>query len=265
MKKMSLKTKWGTVSYWVSYTWDSSRETLFFLHGLTADHTLFNSQYEYFGEKYNLITWDSPSHGQSRPFKTFTYENAAVCAKKILDLCGVTRAVFVGQSMGGFITQSVIKRFPAAVKAFVSIDSCPFGREYYSPSDRWWLRQIEWMSMLLPENFLKKAIANQTAVTDNARRDMLRMLEGYSKRELCHLMGIGFGDFLDDNCDLEISCPVLLIIGEMDRTGKVISYNKAWAKRTGYPLVTVMGAAHNSNADKPREVNKAISDFINSL
>ena len=94
---------------------------------------------------------------------------------------------------------------------------------------------------------------------------MLRMLCGYGKKELCHLMGVGFGGFLEDNCDLEIKCPVLLIVGEKDRTGKVISYNRAWSRRTGFALVTVMGAAHNSNADKPHEVNNVISEYINTL
>lgn len=37
--------------------------------------------------------------------------------------------------MGGFITQAVIKRFPAIVKAFVAIDSTPYGNNYYSKSD----------------------------------------------------------------------------------------------------------------------------------
>lgn len=265
MKKMSLKTRWGTVCYFISDPWDKNRETIFFLHGMTADHTLFDRQYEHFGKDFNLITWDAPAHGQSRPFEKFTYETAAVCAKKILDLCGVSQAVFVGQSMGGFISQSVIKRFPEAVRAFVSIDSCPFGEGYYSPSDRWWLRQIEWMSGLFPERVLKAAIAYQVAVTKDARSDMLRMLRGYGKKELCHLMGVGFGGFLEDNCDLELKCPVLLVVGEKDRTGKVISYNRAWSRRTGFHLVTVMGAAHNSNADKPHEVNNVISEFINTL
>jgi len=91
---------------------------------------------------------------------------------------------------------------------------------------------------------------------------MLQMLAPYTKRELCHLMGLGYAGFLEDNCDLEISCPVLLILGEKDRTGKVMQYNKEWARQTGYPLEVIKGAAHNSNVDKPQEVNDRIRSFL---
>lgn len=75
-------------------------------------------------------------------------------------------------------------------------------------------------------------------------------------------VGLGYAGFLDDNCELKIPCPVLLILGEKDKTGKVAQYNKAWAKRTGYPLKLINGAAHNANMDKPNEVNDCIHDFF---
>ena len=91
---------------------------------------------------------------------------------------------------------------------------------------------------------------------------MLQMLSPYNKRELCHLMGLGYAGFLDDNCELKIPCPVLLILGEKDRTGKVAQYNKSWAKQTGYPLRVIKGAAHNVNVDRPDEVNACIRRFL---
>ena len=91
------------------------------------------------------------------------------------------------------------------------------------------------------------------------------MLAGYSKEELCHLMGIGFAGFLEDNRVMEIPCPVLLIIGEKDNTGKVKSYNKAWTEKTGYPLLWIKDAAHNANVDQPDVVNRHIADFLKSI
>lgn len=265
MKKLSVRTEGGTVIYWRSDAWDQSRTALFFLHGMTADHRLFQRQYPYFEKYCNILTWDAPAHGESRPFAGFSYEKAALAVRDILDAEKVSSAIFVGQSMGGFITQSVIKRFPERVRGFVSIDSTPFGEDYYSKSDRWWLRQIEWMSRLYPFEMMKKALAKQVAVSRDARRNMTEMLAGYDKRELCHLMGVGFAGFLEDNCDLKIRCPVLLILGERDRTGKVRAYNRMWAERTGFPLTVVPGAAHNANDDQPDIVNEEIAGFIASL
>ena len=257
-----INTPHGDVHYWISENLTTDRTTLFFLHGLTASHDLFKGQLDYFADRYNILTWDAPAHGASRPYEDFTYEKAALAAKQILDENGIREAVFIGQSMGGFITQSVLKRFPDVVKGFVSLDSTPFGEKYYSRSDRWWLRQIEWMSGLYPDNTIRKAIAKQCTTTERAYKNMLGMLGIYSKKELCHLMGIGFAGFMEDNCDLKINCPVLLIVGRKDMTGKVKSYNRHWSEDIGVPITWIEDAAHNSNDDDPEAVNKAIESFL---
>ena len=153
--------------------------------------------------------------------------------------------------MGGFITQAVIKRFPELVTAFVSIDSTPYGEEYYSKSDVFWLKQVEWMASLFSLKTIKQAIAKQNTVTQAGYANMISMLVPYGKKEICHLMGIGYAGFLEDNCELKIECPVLLLVGEKDNTGKVKQYNKAWSRRTGSDIIWIPNAAHNSNVDNP--------------
>ncbi|MDO4168971.1 MAG: alpha/beta hydrolase [Lachnospiraceae bacterium] len=265
MKENTIISNSGRVYYWISDNFDYDKSTLFFLHGLTGNHSMFYEQTKYFFDKYNLILWDAPAHGKSRPFTNFTYEKAANIIKQIFDKNNILSAVFVGQSMGGFITQAVIKRFPTIVKAFIAIDSTPYGKHYYSKSDIFWLKQIEWMSYLYPVRLLKKAIAKQVSETSNTYDNMLSMLSEYNKKELCHLMGIGYAGFLSDNCDLDIRCPVLLLIGEKDRTGKVKSYNKMWAKQTGYDLIIIENARHNSNVDNPTMVNNEIEKFMKKI
>ena len=262
MIEKTLETKSGIVHYWISEAINPEKTNLFFLHGLTASHELFEKQIEHFSKNYNVIAWDAPAHGASRPFEDFTYEKAAFAAKQILTDNGIDKAVFIGQSMGGFITQSVLKRFPELVEGFVSIDSCPFGEKYYSKSDKWWLRQIEWMSSFYSDKTIRKAIAKQCTRTDRAYRNMLNMLAIYSKKELCHLMGIGFAGILEDNCDMNIKCPVMLIVGEYDMTGKVKHYNNEWSKDIKVPVTWIKDAAHNSNDDQPEQVNEHIERFL---
>ena len=264
MTEKILVTEYGDVHYWISDI-DKNRITMFFLHGLTASHDLFCQQIPYFSDNYNVIVWDAPAHGLSRPYADFTYEKAAKDAVKILDINGIESAVFIGQSMGGFISQSVIKRYPERVTGFVSIDSTPFGKKYYSRSDMWWLRQIEWMSSLYPDKSLRKAVAKQCTRTERSYQNMLNMLSVYGKKELCHLMSIGYAGFLDDNSDITIGCPVLLIVGEHDKTGKVIRYNKEWSKDLGVPIMWIKDAAHNSNDDQPEQVNEHIGLFLTKI
>ena len=262
MTEKILKTQYGDVHYWISDQINKEKDTIFFMHRLSASHELFVMQTDHFSKDHNVIVWDAPAHGTSRPYKDFTYEKAAKDAAEILKGNDIKEAVFVGQSMGGFIIQSVIKRFPDIVKGFVSIDSCPFGDKYYSKSDRWWLRQIEWMSNLYPDKALRKAIAKQCTRCERSYQNMLKMLSVYEKKELCHLLGIGYAGFLEDNSDIKITCPVMLIVGEYDKTGKVISYNKEWAKDLNTDIRWIKDAAHNSNDDRPDEVNRHIEEFL---
>lgn len=264
MQRKQLDDPKGRIAYWLSDEWDQSRETLFFLHGLTGNHTMFEQQFSSFEKDFNLIAWDAPAHGASRPYEHFAYEDAANGIRRILDACGVSRAILIGQSVGGFMAQAFISRYPDAVKGFVAIDSTPYG-DYYSPSDKWWLRQVEGMSMLFPEKLLKASMAKQNAATEKGRANMAAMIEGYGKKELCHLMGIGYAGFLDDNRELRIACPTLLLVGEKDQTGKVKAYNRAWAQRTGFPLIWIPRAAHNANVDNSQAVNQAIMDFLKAL
>ena len=265
MTEKILKTESGNIHYWITEKIDTNKISIFFLHGLTANHNLFVNQISYFSSDYNVIAWDAPAHGSSRPFNEFTYEKAAIAAKQILVENNIEKAVFVGQSLGGYITQSTIKRFPEIVQGFVSVDSTPYGEKYYKKSDIWWLYQIEWMSKLYPDKALRKAIAKQNTLTERAYQNMFEMLKDYEKNELCHLMSVGYAGFLEDNCDMEIKCPILLLLGRKDKTGKVRQYNKAWSETIGVPITWIENAAHNSNEDQPEQVNEEIEKFLRSL
>ena len=176
MKEQILKTKYGRVFYWKSDNWDINKETLFFLHGLTADHSMFDRQLPAFEKEYNLLTWDTPAHGKSRPFAAFDFGDTSEYIKSILDKNSVDQAILVGQSLGGFLAQSFIKRYPARVKCFVSIDSTPYGLGYYSGLDIWILKQVEWMAHLYPLRWMKKAMARQVSETRQAYNNMMQML-----------------------------------------------------------------------------------------
>ena len=262
MKEKILQTDKGSIFYWQSEHWDASADTLFFLHGLTADHSMFAAQIAALEEEYNILVWDAPAHGKSRPFAAFGFDDVSEYIRAVLDDRAAAKAVLIGQSLGGYFSQSFLKRYPDRVKAFVSIDSTPYGHGYYSKADLWILRRVERMARLYPFCLMKRAIAKQVSATQAAYDNMMRMLAPYEKRELCHLMGLGYAGFLEDNCDLEIPCPTLLLLGEKDRTGKVASYNRAWAQQTGYLLEIIPGASHNANVDKPQEVNACIRRFL---
>lgn len=263
MEQKQIDTDKGAIVYWVSKC--PSEYTLVFLHGLTADHTLFEKQISYFYGQFNLLCWDAPAHGKSRPFSSFAYSGIAKNLNDIIKKERLKNTIFIGQSMGGWIAQAYIQHFPNTIKGFVGIDTCPFGERYYSKFDKWCLRQIEWMSMCFPYKLFISSIAQSCTCTQSAYQNMMTALQPYSKKELCHLMGVGYAEFLRENCDIEITCPVVILVGEHDQTGKVRQYCAAWSKNTSHPLYVIPNAAHNSNFDNSEAVNLRIDAFIQEL
>lgn len=48
MKEEIITTDSGSVYYWLSDCFDHDKPTLFFLHGMTGDHSMFQEQMGYF-------------------------------------------------------------------------------------------------------------------------------------------------------------------------------------------------------------------------
>ena len=103
MNEKYFNTENGTVYYWHTNI-VPNRKTLFFLHGLTANHTMFDKQIEFFKDQYNVIVWDAPAHGKSRPYVDFSYERAVDAMLRILKDLQLKSVVLVGQSMGVYGT-----------------------------------------------------------------------------------------------------------------------------------------------------------------
>lgn len=252
----------GQVHYWISRPQGESRGTVVFSHGLTADHTMFDRQVIWFQKDYTVLTWDIPMHGLSVPYEDFTYENTAKDLYRIFQQEGIEQAALAGMSMGGYPSQMFAHCYPERVQCFIGIDTTPFGTGYYSPSDLWWLSKVKPMAKCFPEQLLRKSMALSVSATAYARDKMLKMLSPLSKDRIITQMDIAYGQFARENRDLQLTCPVLILLGDKDRTGKVRQYCTAWAKATGYPLHIIPNAAHFSNADNPEQVNREIEQFI---
>lgn len=132
----------GVIHYWMN-DFQPGRAVLVFLPGLTADHRLFDKQVEAFESTYNLLAWDAPGHGKSRPFvMDFTLAQKAAWLHAILQAEGITAPVLVGQSVGGYLSQAYIQAYPGEVRGFVSIDSAPLKRKYMSDKEFWMLNHM---------------------------------------------------------------------------------------------------------------------------
>lgn len=73
IKHMTINGIGGKVHYWISRPNNNSKGALVFTHGLTANHTMYERQVEYFKNDYVVITWDVPLHGLSMGYSNVPY------------------------------------------------------------------------------------------------------------------------------------------------------------------------------------------------
>ncbi|RHB38231.1 alpha/beta fold hydrolase [Dorea formicigenerans] len=265
MKHMTINGIGGKVHYWISRPNNNFKGALVFTHGLTANHTMYERQVEYFKDDYVVITWDVPLHGLSIPYKEFSYEIAARDLNSILLQESIGKVCLIGMSMGGYPSQMFAYLYPEKVQCFVGIDTTPFRTEYYSRSDLWWLSKVKTMAKWFTDKTLRKSMAKSVAVTDYSYNKMIEMLKPMSKEQIIEQMDIAYGKLASEIRDIDLNCPVLILLGDKDKTGKVKQYCAEWAKKTGYPLHIIKNAAHFSNGDNAEQVNTEIEKFISSL
>ena len=268
MTEKTFITSSGTIHYWTNEI-RPDRKTLIFLPGLTADHHLFDLQVEAFGKEFNILTWDAPGHASSRPFRLdFSLMDKAGWLHEILQKEEIASPVLIGQSMGGYVSQCFMQKYPGEALGFISIDSAPLKRCYVTGAEIWALKKTEPMYRAFPWKTLRKLGSGGCSETEYGRTLMEHFIDSYTKDEYCRLAGHGMkilAEAMEADLPYVIDCPAILICGEKDQAGSAKSYNRRWAKKEGLPVYWIENAGHNSNTDKPEEVNRIIRDFVQKL
>ncbi|SDZ89770.1 Pimeloyl-ACP methyl ester carboxylesterase [Pseudobutyrivibrio sp. ACV-2] len=261
-------TRCGKIHYWINPDGKCQEKQLVFLPGLTADHRLFDKQIEFFEGKYPVFVWDAPVHALSYPFDMdFSLADKATWLNEILLENGFDNPVIIGQSMGGYLGQMYMELFPGKVVGFVSIDSAPLQKQYYTGIELWLLHRMTPVYRHYPWKTLLKQGTNGVATTEYGRalmREFMMTYDGDQER-YANLAGGGYKilvDAVEAELPYKITCLAMLICGTKDMAGSTKRYNRAWHARTGIPIHWIEGAGHNANTDKPDEINDLIAEFI---
>lgn len=97
------------------------------LHGYLENRKMWKSMVDELSASHKIILLDLPGHGESPNFdEEHTMEQMAREVKETLNFLGVSTAVFVGHSMGGYVTLAYAELFPDAVSGFILMNSTTF-------------------------------------------------------------------------------------------------------------------------------------------
>ncbi|MGD0879602.1 MAG: alpha/beta hydrolase [Anaerolineales bacterium] len=247
------------IHYWTGGKADTP--LVVFTHGATVDHHEWEATLPVVAERFQVLAWDVRGYGLSRP-GTFDFIEARADLLALLDTLGVQKAILVGHSMGGNLGQEVVFHHPERVQALVMLD-CTWNFQHLSSLDKFWLGLAAPIFKLYPFKTLINQSLAVTAISQESRELLRKSMQILSKEDYIHIF-MQTAHCLHYEPDFKIDKPMLMIVGDQDKTGNIRKVMPLWADHDGAELVVIPHAMHAANLDQPELFHKHLLEFLRS-
>jgi pimeloyl-ACP methyl ester carboxylesterase len=236
---------------------------IIFSHGFLMDGSMFDAQVKVLRGTFRCVTWDERGHGGTPAPEPFTYWDSADDALALLTHLGVEEAVFAGMSQGGFIAMRAALRAPERVRALILIDT-QSGLEDPEAIPLYSAMHEEWLAN--GPGAVQEMTASIVLGGGIDPRPWYAKWEAMDRASLTiPFRTLVDRDELTDRLE-EITQPTLIIHGSADAAIPMWRAEQLREGIAGFQdLVVVEGAGHASNVSHPREVNAAITAFLDNL
>lgn len=117
----------NTISYkniQVAYSSTGEGIPLVLLHGFLENSAMWNLYIDELSKNYQVITIDLLGHGQTENMSYMhTMEDMADAVHAVLFHLNISKAIFVGHSMGGYVSLAFAELYPEMIKGIVLLNS----------------------------------------------------------------------------------------------------------------------------------------------
>ncbi|GCD48017.1 alpha/beta fold hydrolase [Streptomyces paromomycinus] len=248
-----------------------SGRPLVLLHGGFLDHRMWDRQVPAFATRYRVIAPDARGHGRSA--------NATGPFRPADDVAGLLRhlgagpAILVGLSMGAATAVDTALEYPELVSGLV-VSGAGTSEPYYS--DPWTVRTMgAWHAAMASgdldactEAFMLLAVGPHRGLGDvdaevvKELRDMKRgTLSKHTSDEADPIVPVR--DTWERAAGIEV--PVLAVNGGIDSPDNIGMAERLVGTVKRGRAVSVDGAAHYPNMERPDEFNEAVGGFLKTL
>ena len=250
----------------ISYTTLGSGPDVVLLHPFPAHHGVWLPVAEQLAVRYRCILPDLRGHGASEPGEgAATMEKHAGDVRRACDDAGVSRATFVGVSIGGYILFEFWRRFRERVAALVLVDA-------RAPADsdetrRARLASIEQVQKHGPDGFIDAQIERLLGTsTKRNRPDIAQAARGMmAKMTVAGITAVqqGMAARPDSVPTLKtIDVPALVMVGDEDAVTPRADAEQMQRGVRGATLEVVPGAGHYSPFEQPDAVARVLRRFL---
>lgn len=228
-------------------------------HGAGVDHTMFDVQSASLtGHGFRVIVWDMRGHGQSTLEREarFAAGDALGDLQAILDACQVQKAVLVGHSLGGNLTQAFARDQPERVSGLIVMDST-WNTGPLSALERFALRLATPSLGLIPAAALPRVMARASAVSPTAIAKTEAVFARMPKRRFLEVWKATVS-LVNPDPAYRFTVPLALVRGAEDRTGNIATAMPRWALTEGIHEHVIPQAGHMVTWDAPEDATRTM-------
>jgi pimeloyl-ACP methyl ester carboxylesterase len=264
----------------IAYLDEGSGEAIVLLHGLAGSSETWRSLIGPLSRKYRVVAPDLLGHGNStKPRTDYSLGALSVLIRDVLDELGITRATFVGHSLGGGIAMQFVYQHPDYVQRLVLINSGGLG-----PDVGMLLRlaSLPGAELVLPIIAAKRlldpgervwSLMRKAGIESPRGEEMWRhyrsLSDGPTRQAFLRTVrGVidhrGQAVSALNRLNTRMTFPVMAIWGDRDAMIPVAHAYAAQQIRPDVRVEVLTDVGHFPHAERPGEVAELIEDFIAS-
>jgi len=247
----------------VYYEQRGEGKAVVFVHGLGGTGSVWFAQASGI-PGYRTVTYDWLGSGNSaKPRQVYSVGAWADEAKALCDHLGISRAVFVGHSLGCAVVTTIAARYPDLVSSLALLG--PVLRLPETAHDairnRAALVRSDGMAAVvdtIPLGALSPATRESRPEVHGLFRAMLLANDAECYAAHCEAL---LGAEADEEIG-NVRVPVLLLAGDSDPTAPLKAVSELASRFTNSRLAVIPNAGHAMQLDNPAAVNHALSEFF---
>lgn len=227
-----------------------------FTHGAGMDHAMFSAQADAVNKAgHRVVQWDLRGHGRSTldEGRRFTADDAMDDGVALLDTLGLERPVLVGHSLGGNLSQALVRREPTRAGGLIMMGST-WNAGPLTALERVGLGVSAPMLSAIPASRLPGLMARASAITPSVVESIRETFARMSKANFLDVWRATVS-FVEPDPDYRTPVPLALVRGEQDSTGNIRTAMPRWAAAEGVAENVIPAAGHVLTLDAPDRVS----------
>jgi 3-oxoadipate enol-lactonase len=246
----------------LSYSDDGTGPAVLLLHAFPLNRAMWAPQIDALRNHFRVIAPDLPGFGQTPARGQWSLVEAADDVAAVLDALKIQDCALVGLSMGGYIALPFYSKYSERVRKLVLADTRARADNDNEKSARSeMIAELEQFGIgILADRMIPRLLKPEP---DIAIANRIRaMMETLNADSAIHAL-MAMRDRTDASAVLErVSCPLLVIAGEMDEVTRVDESQMMATRADGGECVIIPDAGHLSNLDNADAFNRALSAFL---